>query len=327
MRTTGDPEAALAVARGALDTALPEPDPIADLMVAANATDVLLHTREPVERAEEFARAALAAADQWDLGLSYVAVLVRVNVTSLHLWRGSTSTARSWIDPVIRGLPTSHTAPAHVMLAAVELREGQLADAVRRCREASTQVRSRDEGWVEGVPWLVEVELWAEHIDAAESLLADALQHALQAEAADWAAPLLVLAARSRADVLLRDRATAAQRRSAAQELRRLRRSASADPFGETVHDAAVEAWSRLWEAELARVEDHATVEVWVGAAAAWDDLKRPHDAAYCRWRAAQVAVRDGRATAATRLAHRAAADARQHVPLAEAVAATLGRR
>ena len=49
----------------------------------------------------------------------------------------------------------------------------------------------------------------------------------------------------------------------------------------------------------------------------------RPHEAAYCRWRAAQAALRDGQGTVAARLLKRAAADAREHVPLSQAIAAT----
>ena len=77
------------------------------------------------------------------------------------------------------------------------------------------------------------------------------------------------------------------------------------------------------WRAELARLAGSQGVESWRAAATAWDALDRPHDAAYCRWRAAQCALRDGQGTVAARLLRRAAADAREHVPLSEAIAAT----
>ncbi len=79
-----------------------------------------------------------------------------------------------------------------------------------------------------------------------------------------------------------------------------------------------------LWECELARATDEDTPEQWSRAATAWDRLARPHDAAYCRWRAAQAALREGRATVARRLLERAAADAREHVPLHRAISATV---
>ena len=45
----------------------------------------------------------------------------------------------------------------------------------------------------------------------------------------------------------------------------------------------------------------------WVAAAAAWDRLTRPYDAAYCRWRGAQVALATAQGTLAGRLLKRAA--------------------
>ena len=52
----------------------------------------------------------------------------------------------------------------------------------------------------------------------------------------------------------------------------------------------------------------------------------RPHDAAYCRWRGAEVALATGQATVAGRLLRRATTDAREHVPLTRAIGATVAR-
>jgi hypothetical protein len=72
----------------------------------------------------------------------------------------------------------------------------------------------------------------------------------------------------------------------------------------------------------MARLADRQSVDQWVTAAAEWDKLDRPHDAAYCRWRAAQVAFATGQATTAAALLRRAARQAREHVPLLEVIAA-----
>lgn len=77
------------------------------------------------------------------------------------------------------------------------------------------------------------------------------------------------------------------------------------------------------FEAEQARLHKKATVDLWTRAARDWDRVQRPHDAAYCRWRAAQLALKCGHGTVATKLLRRAAHDAREHVPLAAASAAT----
>ena len=61
------------------------------------------------------------------------------------------------------------------------------------------------------------------------------------------------------------------------------------------------------------------------GVALLWDKLGRPHDAAYCRWRRRQAAIADGQRTIAERLLRRAARDAREHVPLAAAIARMAG--
>ena len=78
-----------------------------------------------------------------------------------------------------------------------------------------------------------------------------------------------------------------------------------------------------MWDAELARTGQTDTADQWARAATAWDGLRSPHESAYCRWRAAQCALRDGQGTVAARLLKKAARDAREHVPLSEAIAAT----
>jgi hypothetical protein len=64
-------------------------------------------------------------------------------------------------------------------------------------------------------------------------------------------------------------------------------------------------------------------VDLWVAAATEWDRINRPHDAAYSRWRAAQVALATGQATMAATLLRRAARDARENVPLLDDISAT----
>jgi hypothetical protein len=89
-----------------------------------------------------------------------------------------------------------------------------------------------------------------------------------------------------------------------------------------TTGDAYVEAHRVAARAELARHDGAATTALWSAAATNWDAVHRPHDAAYSRWRAAQCALREGRGVVAARLLTRAAIDAREHVPLSEAIAA-----
>jgi hypothetical protein len=87
--------------------------------------------------------------------------------------------------------------------------------------------------------------------------------------------------------------------------------------------DPHIQAHLATAEAETFRAEDRAHIDQWARAAAAWDVLGRPHDAAYCRWRGAQAAFREGQGTLAIRLLNRAKTDARHHVPLSSAIATT----
>ncbi len=77
------------------------------------------------------------------------------------------------------------------------------------------------------------------------------------------------------------------------------------------------------WQAETARLAGQPSLELWATAAGEWDKLSRPHDAAYCRWRGAQVALATDQGTIALRLLRRAAREAREHVPLSTAIAET----
>ena len=77
------------------------------------------------------------------------------------------------------------------------------------------------------------------------------------------------------------------------------------------------------WQAETARLAGQPSLELWATAAGEWDKLSRPHDAAYCRWRGAQVALATDQGTIALRLLRRAAREGREHVPLSAAIAET----
>ena len=119
--------------RRAREIELPEPDPMADIMLAANTTDILLHAAAPAVQVEEAARDALRQADAWHLELSYAAVLLRCNVSWALLRAGDVAAARDLLRPVTRLRPRREHAIGHVMLAAAELREGHVEAALSRC--------------------------------------------------------------------------------------------------------------------------------------------------------------------------------------------------
>jgi hypothetical protein len=132
-------------------------------------------------------------------------------------------------------------------------------------------------------------------------------------------APTMVTAARAAAD------AAALQQGGATDCLTTLEDLHVRAGLGLPTHrdDIQLRAHARCWDLELARIGRVDRAAAWVETASLWDRLGRPPDAAYCRWRGAQAAVREGQGTAAARLLKRAARDACEHVPLNRAIAAT----
>lgn len=318
---TGDADAALAIAREGL--ACSGSDPCAALAIAVNATGLMYFAVKPPAAIEAMAQDTLIQAEANNLTLSYAGVLLRVNVGAAYLRVGDLDAVHRLIDPVTPLPPNLNTADAHLVLGAVELREGNVQAALERCRAADAQMHNRNTNWAESVATHAEVELWAGELDVALGLLQEALDVALPSQAIYLSAPLLCLHARALADRSDRLDATAMQRRRTSQRLHELRTRASTDPFDQEPLHAAIPAMSKLWDAELERVDGSETVHSWSRAAAAFDQLEWPHDAAYSRWRAAQVAQRTSAGTLAARLLRRAAKDARSHAPLARAIATT----
>ena len=161
---------------------------------------------------------------------------------------------------------------------------------------------------------LAEVDLWTGDAGDTFRRLASVIREAAPTAAARDIGPALARAARVAAD---------RGDRRATPVLTGLLASCSTDPFGGEQPLVDDDAWRRTWRAEIARLNGEQTVDDWAAAAMEWDDLTRPHDAAYCRWRAAQVALQQRRGTVASRLLKRAARDAREHLPLSAAIAGT----
>jgi ATP/maltotriose-dependent transcriptional regulator MalT len=211
-----------------------------------------------------------------------------------------------------------------VLQAVVDLRRGRVAEALERSHAALEHVpNQQDEAWLEIAVFVAEVEQWGGRLEASVALTQQAVDGARSSDASRLSGATLVCLARAVADLLEAGRASLTERRTAVSRVAGERTAAAVDPFGPLAIGVAVPALAATWRAELGRIGSEASTREWVDAATAWDDLRRPHDAAYCRWRAAQCALRDGRGTVAARLLRRAAADAREHVPLWEAVAAT----
>jgi DNA-binding CsgD family transcriptional regulator len=172
----------------------------------------------------------------------------------------------------------------------------------------------------------LELALWPadpdEPLTAALTVLADVADSHVN----PFAAGLYTMALRACADLAELARATGDTRRlqavvSDATRLDKLRAAARIDPFATRLLPVTCAAHGLTWQAEWSRVQGEPDAPAWEQAAIAWDELARPHRAAYARWRQAEalLAMPYGRAPATTVL-RKAVDQAAQHVPLSNAI-------
>ena len=295
----------------------PDSSPLRNLSVAVRHTDVLLLA---CRRAEDVARAAaptLEQAARWQITTNH-AVVLATNVAQAWRRAGMLDRAMEVVAPATEDEEPTRLPLLHVERAILEVLLGHLGVAERRTARF-------DLGRHEVIDTsILEAQLhlttWAARPAAGVELAKQVLSSRHDQVAPGTVGELLVLTATAAAD------ASAHESRSTRLATRRtldgLRAGMHHDPFAP---DAVLADRVALpqWEAETQRLLGRDTAEAWVEAAATWHDLDRPHAEAYCRWRAAQAALRDGHGTVGARLLRSAAAQARQHVPLSRAVAAT----
>jgi hypothetical protein len=162
------------------------------------------------------------------------------------------------------------------------------------------------------------VELWCGDASAAAARVGRTLEVVRGTGASRHSGGLLLLAARAAAD-----QTAGRPDLEAVESLVGQRKAMTHDPLADGSVVGAHVAQAAQWDAELTRLTGRPDPAAWSRAATEWDRLERPHDAAYCRWRSAQAALATGQGTLAQRLLRRAAADAREHVPLSAAIAET----
>jgi hypothetical protein len=310
----GDHVLARAHAREASEMHVPGPDPRGDALLAGTTSDILLLGGADVEDVVAAGQRGLDAVEPWRLD-TFAVMVIRLNMALAMRRAGHVDRAVRFLAP-----HTGHgVLPKDLVLefemAQLDMLQGRTEMALGRVAKLDGLPPSGLDDLVETGAALAAVEIWARRTTRAFARLVEVLEAVALTDASRDLGATLALAARAAAD-----NPELSERH---QELVALHRSCAVDPFDHGPGAADVPAWAATWTAELARLARDETVEVWVAAATEWDRLHRPHDSAYCRWRAAQVALRDGRGTIAARLLKRAATEAREHVPLSEAIAAT----
>jgi hypothetical protein len=320
----GRAKEALQVLEDARAIRLAAENPVEDVKLALSEVAVLRRTGAPADRVLTAATTGLDLASRWGYE-SFLTSYLRYSAAEALLWEGMVDRAGALVDPVTTDEVSVRIASAHVARAAVDLCRGLVPEALDRCA-ALDAVKEGDSGnWAAYAVFQSEVELWSGSPESARTRLEEALSFLLATEAAVDAAPIAVAFARAEADRLESVEASAAERSTAVAALMARLKAAKVDPFGSAATDVATPAYASTMRAEVARMAGSATDELWADATSHWDRLARPHLAAYCRWRAAQVAAAMGKGSIAARLLKRAARESRTHVPLHAAITSTAG--
>ena len=283
-----------------------DPDPTGDIWFGVVVTDALIKTSAPADDVEAAAIEGLRAIDEWGIDTYYSSLLV-ANLSEAWCKAGQPARVAARIASLTRG-PASHDRFwLHLQRACIDMLAGDLDTARSRFEELHEMPLPSLANRTEVAHFASECLLWCGDPALTLQRLTVLLERGLPSELSIFQAGLMSRVARAVADLGQVARTT---------DLIELRSSALIDPFLPGRGPTDGHAHGLTWTAEIARLDGTQSVETWVTAAAEWDSLTRPHDAAYCRWRAAQVALLEGRGTVAARLLKRAASDAREHAPL-----------
>jgi tetratricopeptide (TPR) repeat protein/type II secretory pathway predicted ATPase ExeA len=317
---SGRTQDALRHAGGAARIATAGTDPMHEVGLAMRHTDLLLICGADVDELERAAGPALAAVREWRIDNVESATLLS-NVSEGRRRAGRVAQAAELVDPWTDGPLQQHRWALHIERAKLDMLRGRSDEAIARFDELARLEMPSLWGRAEIARCVARNQIWLRQPQAALDCLLSVIDEAVDTDALASMGPLLVLAASAAGDLVeqLPARLADTRRRELVDRLTAARARVSSDPMAAWRGGALATSWA----AELARVEGTATVELWLEAAAGWDDLGRPHRAAYCRWRAAQVARATGQAGLAAKLLRRAARDAREHLPLMTWIRAT----
>jgi hypothetical protein len=302
-------------------------DPLGDIRISVFHTDLLLHSGASAEEVEAAGAPGLAAAASTGID-SFQPVLIRTNICQALTREGFIGRAAALIDPLTEGPYDLDRSPLHLERARLDSLRG-LHDAaqarlatLREDKTSSLYHAGMPAVRIEVVDYVASIDLWGGEPERALALLQPFLDEVVGTGVDSLLASTFLLAARAAADIAERDSRTKARSDSYLPNLRRLLDRASEDPFT-TSSGADGPAQHRAWHAETARLAGQRSLPLWSTAASEWDQVNRPHDAAYCRWRGAQAALATGHGTVALRVLRHAARQAREHAPLSVAITET----
>ena len=294
------------------------PDPMNAIYLGANETDTILKFGGSTSELVAAGREALAAAEEWGLSPDFTAS-VRSNIALGLLWAGQVTQAADIVDQATHGAPTVRSRHLHALRVALDAARGRHDEAAARLTATLAAAHAaRSETELNAI--VTDSQLWSGR--AGEAF--DRLTHVLQADhEVGKFDPIMggecqVQAVRAAADL-------ADEQPRRRDELRRqVTNLLGRADFVTDNPSQAQHAYRRTRAAELSRLNDQPQPQQWATAATEWDRINRPFDAAYCRWRGAQLAASTGNEALAHRLLRGAAQQAREHVPLSAAIQRTM---
>jgi tetratricopeptide (TPR) repeat protein len=314
---SGDLDGALGVLREARERVPDAADPRTEAYVGMMHTDALIKHRRPPEEVMAAAATAIAAGREWDMDFHLLTV-TRANVVESLYKAGRVREAALTLATIPTSSAYDHW-PVAWMSGQIAVAEGRPEDALEIFTGLEV-VGGSEENLLNRAHWIAVSHLWLRRPEQAWSGLLAALEGVLGDVVVRETGLSFALLARAAADLAVRH---PERRRELRTTLTGLRRRAVADPLAPAAAPVTRQVAAAMWEAEMSRIDGNDSVERWTRTANAWDDLRSPHDAAYARWRGAECALRSGQGTIAARLLRRAAMDAREHVPLTQAIART----
>lgn len=316
---TGSLDAAVADAAAAAAIEAPG-DPLLEISIGMRHTDILLRCGAGADDVEAAGRRGLDAAESCDIE-NGESVTLRANVAEAMRRAGRVREAARLVDSWTSGPLSPHRWALHLERAELDVLRGRLREAQERL--AAVEALDQPSLWAraELAHHFAHSDLWLGEPRRALDRLLPVIDEAARASATTAMGSLLVLAARAAADLADQPGPTGLHllRPELHDTLRAARAGAGTDPLS----SPAQEALSWCWAAELSRVEGTPEPRAWLRAAAEWDRHTRPHEAGYCRWRAAQAVQALGQPAPAVRLLRRAEKEARGHLPLVTAIRRT----
>jgi DNA-binding CsgD family transcriptional regulator len=274
------------------------------LSIATNESDALGSIGD-YERAIEVARRGQQEAQQAGVARTKGAFLA-VNVVEPLVSLGRWAEAMTLVEETLRlDPPPIQRAFLGLLRAEVVLARGKQDDAAAfatRARSVAGENVDEAQLWLPFARLDIELAASSGDLDAAMSLLSDALS----AESASWFPrytwPLLATGARVVADSVRRPSHEGAQ--PAAEPRRALERAAGAL----AVFGPAQPAHRAILVAELTRADNRADVAAWQDAVAACERAREPYRLAYACFRGGEAATEADDRPTATELLRRAAA-------------------